>query len=325
MAATRSDREELPPPNPQGLSPSDDQQHPPEASAAAAAVRPRPPRPTHFVSLRVRAEAVLDAVGEMQQQHCAAEPALAQYAIEPVRLHLTLAVLALPTPEAVRRTAAALLASCADAMAEHFPEGCAVELDGLASFPGNKVVFIDVAHGPTRERLCSFAAAVGAPLREGAHALPPEWLVDSPFVPHATVYKLSNARRRKKRDGPPQLKRFPPELWASHKDTPWGKVAFDCVELSAMQGRPAGGYYVQEAAVPFPGRVASANKAAPTAARTARSVGATTGESERDAPRAQQRARAGCGRDAPLLAALRRAGHQLPEPTTRTRLAAPDE
>ena len=321
MAATRSDREELPPPNPQGLPPSDDQQRP--EAPAAAAVRPRQPRPTHFVSLRVRAEAVLDAVGEMQQQHCAAEPALSQYAIEPVRLHLTLLVLALPTPEAVKRTAAALRASCADAMAVHFPEGCAVELDGLASFPGNKVVFVNVAEGPTRERLCSFAAAVGAPLRGGAHALPPEWLVDSPFVPHATVYKLSNARRRKKRDGPPQLKRFPPELWASHKDTPWGQVYFECVELSAMQGRPTGEYYLQEAAVPFPGRVASANKAAPAAARTARSAGSSTEESKRDAPRAQQRA--GCGTDAPLLAALRRAGHQLPEPATRTRSAVPDE
>ena len=48
--------------------------------------RPSPPRASHFLSLRVRSAAMLDAAGDMQSAQCAAAPGLEAYVIEPVVL-----------------------------------------------------------------------------------------------------------------------------------------------------------------------------------------------------------------------------------------------
>jgi 2'-5' RNA ligase len=159
--------------------------------------RPRaPPRPraSHFLSLRVRSPAVLDAIAAMQAAQCAAEPALAPFAVEPVRLHLTVLVLALPSPEAVRHATAAFRAICSSLIPAHYPDGnCAVDLAGLGTF-SERVVFIEVVPSRAKDRLCAFAAAISDAFQHGEHALPPEYLLASKFVPHATVYKLSNSR-----------------------------------------------------------------------------------------------------------------------------------
>jgi hypothetical protein len=138
---------------------------------------------------------VLEAVRAMQAAHCQQEPALAQYAIEPVRLHLTVLVLALPTPEAVQHAAVAFHAVANLLVPKHFPDGvCEATFTGLGTF-GERVVFLDVADGPAKDRLCGFASAFAAAFQHGKHALPEEFLAGTQFVPHATVYKLSNSRR----------------------------------------------------------------------------------------------------------------------------------
>lgn len=153
------------------------------------------PRASHFVSLQINSGAVLDAVAAMQVAHCQKEPSLAQYAIEPVRLHLTVLVLALPTPEAVRQAASTFQAVAKLLIPKHFPDGvCEARFSGLGTF-SERVVFLEVAAGQAKDRLHGFATAFAAAFEHGEHALPPEFLVRSEFVPHATVYKLSNGRR----------------------------------------------------------------------------------------------------------------------------------
>ena len=102
-----------------------------EAAREAAETPPEPesepkqsrPRASHFVSLQISSGTVLEAVAAMQVAHCQKEPALAQYAIEPVRLHLTVLVLALPTPEAVQQAASTFHAAAKLLLPHHFPDG----------------------------------------------------------------------------------------------------------------------------------------------------------------------------------------------------------
>ena len=131
----------------------------------------------------------------MQGAHCQKEPALAQYAVEPVRLHLTVLVLALPTSEAVQRAATTFHTAAKQLVPKHFPDGvCDATFTGLGTF-NERVVFLDVADGLAKDRLCGFAAEFAAAFQRGEHALPTDFLVGSQFIPHATVYKLSNSRR----------------------------------------------------------------------------------------------------------------------------------
>ena len=232
--------QEPPPAEAQEAAPQDVE---PETSAhVVGQQRPRRPAATHFLSLRVTTPTVLESVTEMQAVQCSADSAVAPYAVEPVRLHLTLMVLSLPTPEAVSRAAATFRASCEHAVSQHYPDGrCEVTFKGLGTFK-EAVVFLGVAAGEAKERLLSFAAALAAPFHTGATALPPEFLIDSPFVPHATVYKLSNANRQRnsKRN---QLRKLPGWLWASHESHLWGTSTFDSVQLNSMAGRKVGQYY----------------------------------------------------------------------------------
>lgn len=174
-----------------------------EAAREAAETPPEPesepkqsrPRASHFVSLQISSGTVLEAVAAMQVAHCQKEPALAQYAIEPVRLHLTVLVLALPTPEAVQQAASTFHAAAILLLPHHFPDGvCEARFSGLGTF-SERVVFLEMAGGRAKDRLRGFATAFAAAFEHGEHALPTEFLVRSEFVPHATVYKLSNGRR----------------------------------------------------------------------------------------------------------------------------------
>jgi hypothetical protein len=152
------------------------------------------PRASHFVSLQICSDKVLEAVRVMQTAHCQREPRLTQYAIEPVRLHLTVLVLALPTAEAVQHAAATFRAAANLLVPKHFSDGvCEATFTGLGTF-GERVVFLDVADGPAKDRLCGFASEFAAAFQHGEHALPEEFLAGSQFTPHATVYKLSNSR-----------------------------------------------------------------------------------------------------------------------------------
>lgn len=180
------------------------------------------------MSLRVREPAVLRAVTEMHAAQCTAAPELVPYAVESCRLHLTVMVFSLPDDAAIARAVDILRERCPVVSQRLYAESpCAVRLCGLEDFD-ERVVFIPVELGADRERLHEYAAGVAQCFVD----MPPGSIVPSGFVPHATVYKLSNAQRGTQAS----LKRLPRRLWESHAATAWGEVSFDALELCAMQG-----------------------------------------------------------------------------------------
>jgi len=109
--------------------------------ASKRAGRPeKPPRPDHFIGIRIREPR---ALGDIRSQIVKRSPAIAGYLEEVARSHVTLGVLRLDTPEKVARCAAHFKRAVTKLRARDLcpEEGFRIAFDSLDMF-GNRVLFL---------------------------------------------------------------------------------------------------------------------------------------------------------------------------------------
>ena len=268
-----------------------------QAAAAAAARRPprsspakpkRPPRPNHFLSLRIRNAAVWAGVADVQRALVAARADLRAALTPPRDLHLTLFVFHLAKGDAAALDRAReALAACAPLAARHFPAGAPprVRVRGMGAFRKD-VLFCrlleevavdseedgedgeDGAGGAGGGAVAGMARVrafthdvrrlfedrgIVAPGPGGGNARAAD--ADA-WQAHATVAKTSKARskkswRAKGKGGRARKLEIPASAWAPFARRDFGPHLFARLELSAMMKKDASGYYVAEGSLPL--------------------------------------------------------------------------
>ncbi|XP_074873843.1 leukocyte receptor cluster member 9 [Carettochelys insculpta] len=94
---------------------------------------PRPPRPTHFVAVRITSPELRASVAGLQETLTRADPALAEFCVPLPSLHLTLCLLGLSSPREIQAAITALR----ELQTEHrrlLPPAPVLRFQGLASF-----------------------------------------------------------------------------------------------------------------------------------------------------------------------------------------------
>ena len=146
-------------------------------------------------------------------------------------------------------TAKAAFVACQTLILRHFPLGPpAVQLRGLDTFPGHRVLFSSVFPGEGRDRLTSFVNELSDVFRQrvGAADRPDQ----NEWKPHVTVAKTSRQRGRRAEW---KLARIEPSAYASVPEqlTDLGEHTLLTLELCAMAGIDDDGYYRRIAVLPM--------------------------------------------------------------------------
>eukprot|EP00741_Cyanophora_paradoxa_P009255 tig00001490_g8965.t1 len=191
-----------------------------------------PPRPTHFLSLRLTSPAVISEIERVQKAMLEAAPPISTHLINPTSMHFTLFVMTLSPAELavakalleesdeVRRAAEAFAAAA---------RATALRMKGIGSFGGGRVVWCGLEASAARAALEAFAAAVHGCFA-GAGLAPAR--LD--FVPHCTLAKVRFEKLKKAR-------------WLARKGRKRGRrpkegpAPAEELELAGEEGGDAGG------------------------------------------------------------------------------------
>jgi hypothetical protein len=219
------------------------------------------PKPTHFVSLRLGSRDLHGMVASMQQEIIRREPDASGCDVPPEKSHLTAFVLSLPTPEALDEARLAL-ADCAALPEAQEPIPPSIYICGLGGF-GQRVCYArvrDDAHD--FERVARLVAGAAQKFAARGLAVQQGGAGDggaSSWVPHLTLLKTSRVATRssKARRSSTQARRpakIRPASYADLAETngaDFGVHPLPMLELCAMQGVAADGFYCVEAALPL--------------------------------------------------------------------------
>mmetsp|Transcript_32324 Transcript_32324/g.103075 ORF Transcript_32324/g.103075 Transcript_32324/m.103075 type:complete len:232 (+) Transcript_32324:14-709(+) len=180
----------------------------------------RSSRPTHFVAVRIDDGEIQRRVRAIQGRLVARDRSLGRCLVSPTRLHVTLGLLRLGSADDVERARAIVPAAAARAA-----RTIRCGLPGLDAF-GSSVLFARLQDDGA---LAALASHVGDEIAKAGFAD-----VQPSFRAHATIAKTSKATRRIRIDL---------DAFADLRDSPLGTVDVTHLELLAMRGEGAGGYY----------------------------------------------------------------------------------
>ena len=207
------------------------------------------PSYTHFFALRVEPEFLGPAAEAVQAEVVSACPELESCTIKRQKLHLTLAMLALPLTEAGADGAAAELEAAVDAL--HAAAGAAggggvpVRFPGLDAF-GSKVLFARCDDASGRGALAAVAAKAAAALTAAGHG------GQSAFTPHVTLAKTSKWQPKHGAKPKPRRPKIDKAIWGA-LDAPLaeGTYTFGAIDLLGMRGDDGAGGYPVVASAPL--------------------------------------------------------------------------
>lgn len=194
-------------------------------------------KPDSFLAIQLAQHpTVVDAVRNIQASLTRHNPQLQRVCVVPTKVHLTLGVMRLDTPEKLQKATAVLKGLKTTLKWVAAP--LSFNLKGLSTFR-NEVIFLEVAEDDRREALTKLATCVQNEfVNEGL--MEPE---QRPFTPHVTIAKMSKVppKARKKVLG---ATKFPTEAYEEHLNVNAGEVQASNVQLCSMDLPPGdSGYY----------------------------------------------------------------------------------
>ena len=221
--------------------------------------RPPPPPPpppvrlTHFLAMRLGSPLLHAAVEAAQREILSRDENLKGCDVPAAKTHLTCFVLSLPTPSDVDAAKEALSA-CSNLIEPGRPPP-AIHLNGIGNF-GQRVCFIKcderAADFPRVASLVSGAADIFSQ-RCGPDAVSG---LGTSWTPHVTLLKTSRLARHhqqksksKGRRPRAPLAKIRESTYAPIAETDFGVHELPTMELCAMQGEAADGFYMVEAAL----------------------------------------------------------------------------
>lgn len=117
-------------------------------------------RPNYFIGVRCKTQQVRDAAAELQQRAVGLCGELADSVVPTQRLHVTLVMLPLHTPEALKQANKLMHGSVQALIKEHYPEGkMRLTFDRVGHFT-NRVLWIGASADDDREKFLAFRGAL---------------------------------------------------------------------------------------------------------------------------------------------------------------------
>jgi 2'-5' RNA ligase len=194
--------------------------------------RPDRKAPTHFLAIRIVFESVVKSVLDVQSKLVQLDPNLQRDLIKSPKLHMTLCVMTLDTPDRIEE-AKKRLQSSAEVLKRHYPaNGPRLDFTALSHFR-NRILFLEAAEDLERAKLKQFVRDLVSHFDGIATVENRDW------TPHVTIYKPRTNRGRL------------PDSITSLLQTRCGMHEFLHVDLLRMAGKGVEGYYPCLASVPF--------------------------------------------------------------------------
>lgn len=194
-------------------------------------------RPNYFVCARVRNEAILDKIGNIQDFLMEQEPLFSECCIPGVSLHVTLNTLGLDTNDQLLHCIEVLKKIKPD-LESALPKS-SLKLHGVSNFY-NRVIYAKVNFEKDFLDFCTLLKTLltegGIQIRDGYE-----------FVPHVTIMKTTRPVSRARGS-----KNVSSSLYAKFVDTDFGEQNIDSIYLCAMgDERRPDGFYVTPAELHF--------------------------------------------------------------------------
>lgn len=182
-------------------------------------------RPNFFIAIQVTNTTISESVQQVQDHIRTQLPELApKDFIKLHKLHITAFVLCIKSADDLQRVVSVIEKS-KDVALQFFPNGTlpALSLQGVRSFEGNRVVWIDLEHGNDKELLTNYVDTLHQFFKDN---LPEVGFEKKKFIPHITLFK---SRKRSKNN------KVLPEHYDGFKDYLFGRQSIEHLKLVAME------------------------------------------------------------------------------------------
>lgn len=187
----------------------------------------RSERVTHFLAVRITAPEVIQKVVEFQEKVCKDEEGLKKTCIPPEKLHVTLGVMCLKSPEEVE-LAGEVLKELEHDLALCFSPVTLLHFKKIECWQ-NRVV-VSPVEGEEKERLQKGSDLISSKLLDVGINVKAE---KRDFKPHLTAMKVKLSMRKKKKKF-----KISKDLIKNHEDTEFGCQDVDEICLCSMTEKP---------------------------------------------------------------------------------------